>query len=79
MRHIIAFTEFLSLGFVALFRCLGLVKPRFIKKIASPSSRSKIKIKIIIVGIWIFVTLLHLPAVCFKVSLQGLLDQMIKN
>ena len=68
MRNIIAYTEFQSLGFVALFRCLGLIKPRFIQKIANPSSRSKLKIKIIIVGIWLFVALQHVPAAFFEVS-----------
>ena len=66
IRHIIAYAELMNLGFIALFRCLGLIKPQLVGKMTS--SRSKIKIRIIIVGIWLFVILLHLPAACFGVS-----------
>ena len=62
--HIIAYAEFLTLGFIAFFRCLGLLKLEFAESLAS----SRIKITTIIAGSWLFVTILHLPAACFGVS-----------
>ena len=62
--HIIAYVEFLTLGFIAFFRCLGLLKLEFVESMA----QSRIKITAIIAGIWLFVALLHLPAACFGVS-----------
>jgi len=53
-----------TLGFIAFFRCLGLLKLEFAERLAN----SRIKIVTIIAGLWLFVTLFHLPAACFGVS-----------
>ena len=65
-RHLVTYSELLTLGFIALFRCLGLVKPKLTKQLLSKPGA----IVAIIGFIWIYNFLLLLPTRLDVISFQ---------
>ena len=57
IRYIIAFADWMSLAFIAISRCLGLIKPKIAEKCLSGGNGF-----LIICGIWIYALILVLPA-----------------
>ena len=58
VRHIVTYAELLTLGFIALFRCLGLVKPKLTNQLFSKPGA----IAAVIGFIWIYIILLLMPS-----------------
>lgn len=58
IRYVNAFADWLSLGFIALSRCVSLIKPALGEKIFAGKSGFSI-----IAGIWIYAVALILPTV----------------
>ncbi len=66
IRYINAFADWMSLGFIALSRCVGLVRPNIAEKVFA--GRSGVSI---IAGIWLYAVALVLPSVTGGVGSLG--------